>query len=332
MNDLYAQAILRITKGSAQALFLLVILLAIPNGSDVQAQENTKSVLITGTSTGIGLRMTELLSSNGFFVYAGARNDEDYARLNAMDNVQAVQLDVTIQSEIDAAVEFISSEGRGLYGLVNNAGVAVMGPLIEMSEEDMQFQMDVNLFGPYRVTKAFAGLIIESEGRIMTTSSISGILAGRFLGAYAMSKHGIEAYTDALAAEMSALNIKVAAVEPGNYKSQIFATMVERMEAKGGNNENSRFSFSVDALPRPLDRSQYKEPDDVAQAALHFMSNDMPKRRYMVVPNQREAEITIRQALREMIQLNHGQPFSYSRDELIEMLDEVMQEVETANN
>jgi len=322
---------LKMTKNTLLVL-ISTLLLIVANKSIAQAPGNTKAVLITGTSTGIGLRMTELLSTEGFFVYAGVRNDDDYARLNAMENVQAVHLDVTIQGDIDAAVELIRSEGRGLYGLINNAGVAVMGPLIEMSEEDMDFQIDVNLFGPYRVTKAFAGLIIESEGRIMTTSSISGILAGRFLGAYAMSKHGVEAYTDALAAEMSALNVKVAAVEPGNYKSQIFATMVERMEAKEMNNENSRFSFSFDALPRPLDRSQYKEPDEVAQAALHFMSSDTPKRRYMVVPNQREAEITIRQALREMIQLNHGQPYSYSRGELIEILDEVIQEVEGAKN
>jgi len=304
---------------------MTVLIISIPLSS-TSAQQNEKAVLITGTSTGIGLRMTELLSSNGFFVYAGVRNEDDYARLNAMDNVQAVQLDVTIQSEIDAALAFITSEGRGLYGLINNAGVAVMGPLIEMTEEDMDFQLDVNLLGPYRVTKAFADLIIESEGRIMTTSSISGILAGRFLGAYAMSKHGVEAYTDALAAELSPLNVEVAAVEPGNYKSQIFASMVKRMEAKDANDQTSRFPFSVDALPRPLDRSQYKEPDDVAQAALHFMTSDTPKRRYMVVPNEREAEITIKQILREMVQLNEGQPFSYSRDELVEMLDQLMGE------
>ncbi|MDG2449624.1 MAG: hypothetical protein P8M34_08290, partial [Saprospiraceae bacterium] len=72
------------------------------------------------------------------------------------------------------------------------------------------------------------------------------------------------------------------------------------------------------------DRSQYNEPDDVAQAALHFLTSDTPKRRYMVVPNQREAEITIRQMLRELVQLNEEQPFSYSRDELVDMLDQTL--------
>jgi NAD(P)-dependent dehydrogenase (short-subunit alcohol dehydrogenase family) len=271
--------------------------------------------------------MTEVLSENGFFVYAGARKAEDLERLNAMANVQSVRLDVTIQSEIDAAVALVRSEGRGLFGLINNAGVSVMGPLIELSEEDMDFQLDVNLTGPYRVTKAFADLLIESEGRILTVSSIAGIVSGPFSGAYSMSKHGVEAYTDALAAELAGFNVAVAAVEPGNYKSQILASMVKRMEASGYSAEGSRYGSMLDMISGPLDRSQFKEPDDVALAALDFLSSDSPKRRYMVVPNQYEADITIRQALRELTQLNEGHAFSHTRDELVQMLDEALSEV-----
>jgi NAD(P)-dependent dehydrogenase (short-subunit alcohol dehydrogenase family) len=291
-----------------------------------QETEEVRAVLITGTSSGIGLRMTEVLSENGFFVYAGARKAEDLERLNAMENVKSVRLDVTIQSEIDAAVALVRAEGTGLYGLINNAGVAVLGPLIEMSEEDMDFQLDVNLFGPYRVTKAFADMLIESEGRIMTVSSIAGILSGPFIGAYSMSKHGVEAYTDALAAELDRFNVAVAAVEPGNYKSRITASMVKRMEASGYSAEGSRYGSMLDLISGPLDRSQYEEPDDVALAALDFLSSDSPKRRYMVVPNQYEAYITIRQAMRELAQLNEGHVFSYSRDELVQMLDEALSE------
>ena len=149
----------------ARGLVLACIVLA-PTAPTTTAQEppELRAVLITGASSGIGLKMTEVLSQAGFFVYAGARKPEDLARLDAMDNVKAVRLDVTIQDEIDAAVELVRAEGRGLYGLVNNAGVSVMGPLIELAEEDMQFQLDVNLFGPYRVTKAFADLLIDSRG------------------------------------------------------------------------------------------------------------------------------------------------------------------------
>ena len=276
--------------------------------------------------------MTEVLSQNGFLVYAGARKPADLERLDAMENVKSVRLDVTIQSEIDAAADFVRAEGRGLYGLINNAGVAVMGPLIEMSEQDMEFQLDVNLFGPYRVTKAFADLLIENEGRVLTVSSIAGILSGPYIGAYSMSKHGVEAYTDALAAELERFDVQVAAVEPGNYKSQITASMLKRMDQTGYSAEGSRYGSMRDIVGGPLDRSQYQEPDDVAMAALHFLTSDSPKRRYMVVPNQFEAEITIRQSLSEMVQLNEGHQFSYSRDQLVELLDQALGEAQPASS
>jgi NAD(P)-dependent dehydrogenase (short-subunit alcohol dehydrogenase family) len=282
-------------------------------------------VLVTGASSGIGLRTTEVLAANGYFVYAGARSAEDLERLDAMENVRSVRLDVTIQEEIDAAVELIEAEGRGLYGLFNNAGVAIIGPLIETDESEMQFQLDVNLFGPYRVTRAFAPLLIESRGRIITTGSISGILSGPFLGAYSMSKHGVEAYTDALAAEMAVFGVEVAVVEPGNYRSDIVASMRERMAAAEAAGEPSLYGDRLERMFQgPADRSQYPEPDDVAEAVLDFMSTDAPKRRYLVVPNQREAEITIRKAIEELVQLNQGHPFSYDRDALVRMLDEAL--------
>ncbi len=289
-----------------------------------QEPEDLRAVLITGTSTGIGLRMTEVLSQNGFFVYAGARKPADLERLDAMENVKSVRLDVTIQSEIDAAVEMVRAEGRGLYGLINNAGVLVMGPLIEQPEVELDFILDVNLLGPYRVTKAFADLLIESEGRVMTVSSLAGILSGPFIGAYSMTKHGVEAYTDALAVELDRFNVAVAAVEPGNYKSQITASMVKRMEEAGYSAEGSRYGSMLNLITGPLDRSQYEEPDDVALAALDFLTSDSPRRRYMVVPNQAEAEFTVRQALRELAQLNEGHQYSYTRDELVQMLDEAL--------
>jgi hypothetical protein len=166
----------------------------------------------------------------------------------------------------------------------------------------------------------------------MTVSSIAGILAGPFSGAYSMSKHGVEAYTDALASELARFDVDVAAVEPGNYKSQILASMVKRMEAAGYSAEGSRYGSMLDVISGPIDRSQYEEPDDVALAALDFLTSDAPKRRYMVVPNQFEAEITIRQALLELVQLNEGQPFSYSRDQLVDMLDQALGQAQAVSS
>ena len=177
-------------KWLTMSLALLAVLGVSPIPAAAQARDEQRAVLITGATSGIGLRMAEVISQNGFYVYAGARKPEDIARLNAMDNVSAVRLDVTVDSDIAAAVAFVEAEGRGLYGLINNAGVAVMGPLIEIPESEVDFLFDVNLKGPYRVTKAFADLIIESEGRILNVSSIGGVISAPFSGVYSMSKHG----------------------------------------------------------------------------------------------------------------------------------------------
>ena len=101
-------------------------------GVDARAEQTPKqkAVLVTGASTGIGRNIAERLASEGYFVYAGARKEKDLQELDAIENIQSIRLDVTIQEEIDAAVETVTKAGRGLYGVVNNAGVAVVGPMI----------------------------------------------------------------------------------------------------------------------------------------------------------------------------------------------------------
>ena len=306
------------------ALFLCTLTL-LPQGVAFAEDGEQKAILVTGASTGIGRNLAETLAAEGHFVYAGARKQADLDALSAIENIQGIRLDVTIQEEIDAAVETIREAGRGLYGLVNNAGVLVIAPMIEVDEEDMQFQMDVNLFGPYRVTKAFAPLIIESQGRIATTGSISGILSGRFLGPYSMSKHGIEAYADTLAGEMEKFGVRVSVVEPGNFNSAIVDTLRKRMDRRRQTPEGSLYEEEMQRFTDgPSDRSRYKEPDEVSAAFMHALFDEDPKHRYMVVPNQREAEITIKKAIEELVQLNEGHEYSYDREALIAMLDEAL--------
>jgi NAD(P)-dependent dehydrogenase (short-subunit alcohol dehydrogenase family) len=300
-----------------------------PLDAALAQNEDQKAVLVTGASTGIGRNMAETLASEGYFVYAGARKQADIDELSAIDNVMGLRLDVNVQEDIDAAVELVRSEGRGLYGLVNNAGVGVLGPLIEIDEEDLWFQMNVNVFGPYRVTKAFAPLIIESKGRITTTGSISGILSGFMFGPYSMSKHAVEAFTDSLALEMRKFGVAVSVIEPGNYRSAIVDTLIQRMERLGRTTpEGSLYQEEIDRMISRFtdgyDSAYVKEPDEVSAALLQFLQDDNPKRRYMVVPEERQAEVTIRKAMEEMVQLNERQAYSYSRGELIAMLDEIL--------
>ena len=295
--------------------------------AEAQPQADRKAVLVTGASSGIGLRITEVLAERGIHVYAGARKKADLERLEAMDNVTSVRLDVTDQSEIDAAVAKITAAGRGLHGLVNNAGVAIVAPLIEVDESELDFIFDVNIYGPYRVTKAFAPLIIESKGRITTISSISGILSGTLFGPYSMSKHAMEAYGDSLAREMARFDVKVSLIEPGNYKSKIGETLKKRMDAQGVDLENTHYREEMERMLARMDEANdEKDPKEVADAVFHALFDENPKMRYMVVPNERQAEITIAKAIREMVELNEGQEYTFSRDELIEMLDEALAE------
>ena len=164
--------------------------------------QQQKAVLITGATTGIGRLTAETLAKDGYFVYAGARKQRDIDALNKIANIQAVKLDVTKQDQVDAAFATIKNAGRGLYGLVNNAGVGSGGPLIEQPEDNIRWLFDVNVFGVFKVTQAFAPLIIESKGRIVTIGSISGILTWMGGGDYTMSKHAIEAFSETLAIEM----------------------------------------------------------------------------------------------------------------------------------
>lgn len=298
-----------------------VIFLAAPH-----AVAGDKSILVTGASTGIGRHLAETLAEEGYHVYAGARKDKDLEALSAIDNVTAVKLDVTSQDQIDAAVAMIKKKGTGLYALVNNAGVGGGGEVIDTPVEDQTFVYTVNVEGVYRTTKAFAPLVMESKGRIVTTGSIAGTLSA-FPGfsAYAGSKHWIEAYTDALAEEMKPHDVVVSVVEPGNYKSNIRRSSVareaEKTKAAGGEVTAEMKEAYEATAAREL---SYKEPDEVSEAFMHALFDDNPLRRYVVVPNAEEQAWTIRTKVNELVQLNTWGPYSYSRDQLVELLDEAL--------
>ncbi len=313
-------------------IFLVLMVLSLCAGPVLSEQETSqKAVLITGASTGIGRHAAEQLAKAGYFVYAGARKDKDIAELNKIENIKAVRLDVTIQSEIDAAVKLIQSQGRGLWGLVNNAGINYIAPLIEAEESDLEFLFDVNVYGVFRVTKAFAPMIIDSKGRIVNISSIAGTLSGGLhgYGMYVMSKHAIEAYTDQLSFEMAHLGVKVSAIEPGNFSTEIGKSRCRRMLAQSG---SKKYRYYGEIMQGYLDGcKEYLESNEpssspppalVSNAIQHALFDAKPKEHYLVVSNQFEAMITIGKAFEELLNLNTEHEFSYTREQLISMMDE----------
>jgi NAD(P)-dependent dehydrogenase (short-subunit alcohol dehydrogenase family) len=300
-------------------LSVLFVLLVAPLIGRAEALEAgaAKAVLVTGASTGIGRKVTERLAADGYVVYATARKEDDLKALGAIKNVHPLRLDVTEPADIAAAVDAINKGGRGLYGLVNNAGVATVGTIADMSAEEFDLVMRVNAYGPVRMIKAFEPLLMAQKGRIINIGSISGILASPNLAAYSMSKHAIEALTDSLAAQLAESGVQVSVVEPGNYNSNIGKNTLARIGA------DSKAAVST-GYKLKADRSIYKEPDEVAVVVERALSEPTVQRRYMVVPNQDEAELTIKKQIEQLVQLNERQPYSYDRAALVKMLDDAL--------
>lgn len=274
----------------------------------------SKPVLVTGASSGIGRKITELLARDGYLVYATARKQEDLDALGALRNVQPLRLDVTHPADIATAVQLITKAGHGLYGLVNNAGVGTYGTIADMSPDEFDLCMKVNLYGPVLMIKAFEPLILAQKGRIVNIGSLSGILASPNLPAYVASKHAIEGLTDSLAAQLAPLGVQVSVIEPGKYKSDVGKNMLARLSP----------DLRTKAMPGP-EESQYPEPTDVALAVEQALFEPRPKRRYVVVTNDPLiVQRTIRKQIEQLVQLNEGQPYTYDREDLIKMLDEAL--------
>ncbi len=297
---------------------LFALVTTAPLAQTVPAEAKvTKAVLVTGASSGIGRKITELLAGHGYFVYATARKDEDLAALGAIRNVQALRLDVTRPADIAAALDTVSKAGRGLHGLVNNAGVGTINSIADMSFEEFDLCMKVNVYGPVMMIKAFEPMIVAGQGRIVNIGSISGVLASRRIPAYVMSKHAIEGLTDSLAAQLAPLGVHVSVVEPGNYRSSIDIKMLERMSAE----EEARW---YKAGGGKLDASQLPEPDEVAVAVEHALFDANPKRRYVVSSEPVLVEKTLRKQIEQLVQLNEGHRYTFDRAELVKMLDEAL--------
>lgn len=177
-----------------------------------------RPVLVTGASSGIGEATAVFLARAGFRVYAGARRFEKLRALEGMGDgrITALDLDVTDAASIESAMARIHADGASLYGLVNNAGISVTGPIEEVPIEEWRAQFETNVFGAVAMTKAVLPAMRKARaGRIANIGSVSGRLAAPFMGAYAASKHALEGFTDSLRRETVSYGIKVSLIRPG---------------------------------------------------------------------------------------------------------------------
>jgi NAD(P)-dependent dehydrogenase (short-subunit alcohol dehydrogenase family) len=301
-------------------LVATLLLPALAACTDIQTGETSgqKAVLITGASTGLGRAMAERMAENGYYVYAGARKQKDLDALNAIENIQAIRIDVTVQEEVDAAAEIVRAEGRGLYALINNAGVLITGPTTETDIDDVKWLFDVNVYGVMRTSSAFTPLLMESQGRIINIGSIAGSVGFGYLGPYTMSKHAMEAYTESLHAELAPLGVSVSVVKPGDYASDIWKPDAQLARLEEMKTAGSPF---VSGYKGWLDFSltvEQGDPFDVADVTLQALSDVPMARRYLIVPNEKEMAWVMNNMVDRLADLNRNNEFSWTPEKIAE--------------
>ncbi|HST24635.1 MAG TPA: SDR family oxidoreductase [Gaiellaceae bacterium] len=228
--------------------------------------------IVTGASRGFGRLISERLADRGHRVYATMR-DPDSATAEIRDSCRVLQLDVTDQSSIDAAVETVlAAEGR-VDVLVNNAGFVLWGPIEEATNDDVLRLFDVNVFGALRTTRAVVPLLRrQGSGVIVQMSSISGlVVAGPFWGHYAASKFALEALSEALAYEVEPFGVRVVLVEPGSYAT----TIGDSIELTRGLDEGSSPYDAAYRAMREIDEPwPLGDPREVVNAVVNAVEDE----------------------------------------------------------
>ncbi len=261
------------------------------------------SVVITGVSTGIGHAAAQVLVAKGFHVFGSVRKAADAERLQSEcgDNFTPLLFDVTDQAAVEqAAAQVAEALGdENLAGLVNNAGIAVPGPLVELPVDQFRHQLEVNLVGTFIVTQAFAPLLgvspdrLGQPGRIINISSMAGVRALPFVGPYSASKFGMEGYSESLRRELLLYGVDVIIIGPGPVQTPIWD--------KAGDEDTSAYKDSpyLDILTR-FSRAFIEEGRNGYPAELlgdlihHALTTPKPKVRYPAVKGRALEKLLMR--------------------------------------
>ena len=253
-----------------------------------------QSVVITGASTGIGWATAKLLLERGFRVFGSVRKPADADRLRAEfgANFTPLLFDVTNEAAVLAAAREVRAAlgGETLFGLVNNAGVAVVGPVLELAADEFRRQMDVNVIGPIISTQAFGPLLGSDQslrgprGRIIMISSVAGKNGNPLTAAYAASKHAIEGLSESLRREMMLFGIDVIVIAPGAVKTPIWSK-AEEVDISAY--KNSPFFPALERIRKfMLQLGETGLPAErIAEAIADALTSAHPKVRYQITPD-----------------------------------------------
>jgi len=257
----------------------------------------TKTVLITGASSGFGLLTSVALAKRGWHVLATMRNMTRRQNLEAaarsagvLESIEFLTLDVSSAERIKDVAEQVSKRGEPLHALVNNAGFAVPGFAEEVTDAELRDQFETNFFGAAAITRAILPQMRQQGfGHVVMVSSISGRTGFPGVSSYVASKFALEGWTETLRLEMAALGIKVAIVEPGSFDTDIWtrnAKLTAKMSDPASPNvaRLARWQSRIDASAK-----NRANPQEVADLIARILETPEPKVRYVIGRDARMA-------------------------------------------
>ena len=254
-----------------------------------------KSVIITGVSTGIGRSLACVFAQNGYLVFGSVRNPEDAKRMEKLlgDRFFPLVFDVTDEVTVKRAAGLVSNVlgTNHLTGLINNAGISISGPVMYLSLDDFRRQFEVNLFGMIAVTKAFVPLLKAGEvpgqkaGRIINMGSVSGKIGFPFMAPYCASKFAVEGFSESLRRELMVYDIDVVVVAPGSVATPIWEK-VPHPTSEVKNSDFGPFARRVYNSIVKMNKAGILNSDMLAQKVFNIMEKKRPKTRYTYVKNK----------------------------------------------
>ena len=255
-----------------------------------------KSVVITGTSTGIGYATSKLFIEQNYHVFGSVRNNIDAERVSSELGVNFTPLifDVTNESSVKESVKIVEKHlnGQKLAGLVNNAGLGVIGTIQSLTAEQFKYQFDVNLLGVFHCCQAYLNLLGADRslngnpGKIINISSISGEIGMPFMSAYNMSKFGLEGFSEGIRRELLMYGIDVVVIAPGPVKTPIWGKINKKEEIKRYDNSDYRESLSRAMKMTEKMEQVGVEPRVIAERALSIIDNTKSSTRYRIDPTR----------------------------------------------
>lgn len=185
-----------------------------------------KTAFITGGAGGLGSATTDYLVEHGWHVFAADFDKKLLANMENKQNITPVFIDVMDMASVEAALEVVKKSVDGLDAIINFAGILAVGSMVDIEEATMNRVLNVNVMGTFRVNRVFFPMVNERKGRIVNISSEVGWQSGApFNGAYACSKHAVEAYSDSLRRELALLDVSVIKIQPGPFKTEMVGSI-----------------------------------------------------------------------------------------------------------